>query len=355
MAVVFHDYFELRGGGERLALTAARALDAALVTASWSRRSLPQPTGLAIDIMGRATSLPLLRSYASAARFATAGRRYRDHRWHLYSGVCAPFAALAGGPRRAVYYCHTPPRFAYDQHQYYRARLPAPLRPLFGWVCSDFARRYQRAVDAVDQVVVNSAHVAARVSRYLGRDSVVVAPPVQCAQFHDLGDGGYYLSNARLDPLKRVDLVIEAFRKLPGLRLKVASDGPERARLQSLARGQPQIEFTGAVDDVKMQLLVGRCRALIYVPRDEDFGISPLEAMAAGKPVIVAGSGGLLETVVDGEHGRVLSADPSADEIAAAVTAIDAEPRQRYAAATRARAAAFDQPRFIESLRPWLG
>ncbi len=216
-------------------------------------------------------------------------------------------------------------------------------------------REYAAALARMDTVIANSENVRGRLKRFCGVDAVVVNPPIDTERMRWIEAGDYYISLARLAPYKRVDLVVQAFRAMPDRKLVVASGGPEEARLRSLAAGASNITFTGWTSDERLRELIGRARAAIYVPQDEDFGMSPVEAMAAGKPVIGVAEGGVLETVVDGETGLLVPAGPSADAVADAVRRLDADAALAMRAACEARAARFATPAFLGRMGTILG
>ena len=156
---------------------------------------------------------------------------------------------------------------------------------------------YERAVRGMDIILTISETVRARTMRYLGNDSSVVYPPCETERFQWIEQGDYFLSTARVDPLKRVDLIARAFKEMPDKRLVVVSGGADMGNIKRMTEKAENINVLGWVDDEKLCDFMGRCIATIYIPRDEDFGISPVESMAAGKPVIGVQEGGLLETV----------------------------------------------------------
>jgi glycosyltransferase involved in cell wall biosynthesis len=201
-------------------------------------------------------------------------------------------------------------------------------------------------------IIANSNNVQQRIRTYLDKDSIVVYPPCDVDACRWLGqEDGYYLSTARLEPHKRVDIVVEAFRRMPDRKLLVASGGSELTRLQRLADGARNIDFTGWVDTDRLRELIGRAIATIYVPRDEDFGISPVESMAAGKPVIGVAEGGLLETVVEGQTGLLLPPDPGAEELMEAVLSMDTDRALSMREACERRAQAFRVELFLDRMR----
>jgi glycosyltransferase involved in cell wall biosynthesis len=197
--------------------------------------------------------------------------------------------------------------------------------------------------------------------QYLGIDHVaVIHPPIDTQNFRWLGQHAYYLSTARLEPYKRVDLIVRAFMEMPNRRLLVASGGSQYAELRELAAEHSNIHFTGWLSDKQLRAFIGRCIATIYLPVEEDFGISPVESMAAGKPVIGVAEGGLIETVVPGETGLLL-APRSLKDPATAIAAIreaadwlNADHAAAMRADCEARAAEFDAKIFDRQFREFL-
>ena len=194
-------------------------------------------------------------------------------------------------------YVHTPVRYAWDQmHAYLRQSALARrgLGPLIRWQLHRLRQWDVLSGQRPDALVANSRFTADRIRRYWGRRAAVVHPPVDVERFRwDQPRDDVYLCLCRLVPYKRVDLVVEAFNRT-GLPLVVIGDGPERERLQALAG--PTVQLLGALPDAEVNAWLGRCRAYVYAGL-EDFGIAPVEAMAAGAPVIGLGQGGLLDTV----------------------------------------------------------
>jgi glycosyltransferase involved in cell wall biosynthesis len=174
---------------------------------------------------------------------------------------------------------------------------------------------YENAIRKMDLILADSKNVQNRIQKFLGLESTVLYPPCDVDKFNWMGQEGYYLSTARLTSYKRVDIIIQAFIKLPQKRLIITSTGPDEKKLKQLAEGFANIQFTGDINDNELKNLIGNSIATIYIPKDEDFGISPVESMAAGKPVIGSGEGGLLETVIHGETGWLSSPNISVEEL----------------------------------------
>jgi len=349
---VLHDFLLLPGGAERLVDVLAGALGAPLVCAfaneahAWEAARAGRLQVLGPPLAGR-----LARYLGSARRFARIPAGRLDADAVIYSGVIAPMAVHRQPRGRRIHYCHSPPRFAYDLRDFYAARS-APAGRLGLALFNAWLRpRYERAVRAMDTVVANSENVRGRLRRYLGIESVVVHPPIDTERFRWIGQEDFYLSTARLEDFKRVEVIIDAFRRMPRQRLVVASGGSQEAALRTRARGCGNISFTSWLDAAALADLIGRCRAVVYLPQDEDFGMSPVEAMAAGKPVIGVAEGGLLETVIHGETGLLLPAPASEATLAAAVEALDAAAALALRPACEARAQGFSTRHFIQRMR----
>jgi glycosyltransferase involved in cell wall biosynthesis len=204
---------------------------------------------------------------------------------------------LTGPDQLHVSYVHTPVRYAWDQmHPYLSSSAIArgPLGPLVRWQLHRLRQWDVISSMRVDALIANSRFTARRIRRFWRRTSHVVPPPVQVQRFRwDRPRDENYLSVCRLVPNKRVDLVVEAFNRVR-LPLTVIGEGPERRRLEAMAG--PTIRFLGNLSDAEVAAWLERCRAYVYAGI-EDFGIAPVEAMAAGAPVIGYGAGGLLDSV----------------------------------------------------------
>jgi glycosyltransferase involved in cell wall biosynthesis len=217
-----------------------------------------------------------------------------------------------------VCYCHTPPRFLWQFPV--RPELHGLRRAVWGRYIRWFRRLDLRAASKVDHFIANSETVRERIRDYYGRESNVVYPPVDLLERTGYipgteTNGEYYLVVSRLDPLKRVGPIVEAFNKL-GLPLVVVGTGTEDGLLHAMAG--PNVTFTGFVSDDGLCRYYDGARAVVIAAQDEDFGITAVEAQVFGKPVIAANEGGFRETVIDGETG-VLFDMTSAESIIRAV------------------------------------
>ncbi len=266
------------------------------------------------------------------------------------SGFCH---GVRTGRAPHICYCLTPTRYIWGFEDYAaREALPPAgriaLRPLIGLL-----RRWDyRAAQRVTHFIAISREVQARIRRYYRRDSTVIYPPVDTARFEPASAyDDYYLIVSRLVPYKRIDLAIRAFNQL-GLPLVIAGDGRDRAALEALAG--PTITFLGRVPDEQLPDLFARCRAYI-LPGREDFSIAPVQAQAAGRPVIAYRGGGAFDTVIRGQTGTFFE-EPTPEALAAAVRDFDPEaidPRVCRANAERFAVEVFKEQlgQFIEAAR----
>lgn len=248
-----------------------------------------------------------------------------------------------------ICYCYTPVRYYWSGYHHYlenpRYGLLNPLVKALMPYMTGYLRVWDRcAADRVDRFVAISEHVARRIEKYYRREADVIYPPVDTGWFRvSERVDDYFLLVGRLIPYKRADIAVEAFNRL-GLPLKIAGTGSELEELRAAAR--PNVEFLGRVSDAELAELYSRCLALVF-PQEEDFGIVPLEAMAAGRPVIAYRGGGATETVLEGETG-VFFDRQDAESLARCVMGFD--PGHFDPVRARARAMEFDVEAFKRKL-----
>jgi glycosyltransferase involved in cell wall biosynthesis len=286
---------------------------------------------------------------------------------------CVAKGVIPAPRARHVSISLTPVRYAWDRYQDYFApgRAGRLARLLAGPVCHWLRAWDVASAPRVDRFVAISRFVEARIARYYGRSSEVLYPPVAAARFavDPAGPEDYYLVVAALVPYKRVDDAIEACGAL-GRRLRVVGDGPDRKRLERLARrAGAKVEFLGRVPDADLPRLYARARAFLF-PGVEDFGIAPLESLAAGRPVVALAEGGAVETIGASSHGaahqRGIEGSPAHQRgidgrlspfgvlydgagpgpLAQAILDLEKHPDGHDPARLRARALEFDRPVF---------
>jgi len=231
-----------------------------------------------------------------------------------------------------ICYCHTPTRYLWsDTHQYINElRYNKWFKKIISLILNRIRLWDRVAADRVDLFIANSKTVQKRIVKYYRRDSEVIYPPVDTQNFTiaDLSEqkpeDKYFLVGCRLAPYKRVDIVIEAFKKLGNdYRLKIFGNGVDLERLKQLAEGCLNIEFLGRVSDEEKAKLYRYAQAFIN-PQEEDFGITAVESMAAGRPVIAYQKGGATETIIAGKTGLFFT-EQTSEAVAQAIKSFKSE------------------------------
>ncbi len=205
-----------------------------------------------------------------------------------------------------ISYCHSPTRYLWSDSLRYLQELPLiePAKSYLYHVLTRLRVWDQAAASRVDYFIANSNYIADRIQKYYRRPSVVIYPPVPTKNFSlSAKQDKFYLLVSRLRPYKRVDIAIKAFNALR-LPLYIIGSGEEMQRLRRLAK--PNITFLGELADQERNAFLSRCQALIH-PQEEDFGITAVEAMASGRPVIAYNRGGACESILPGVTGIFFS------------------------------------------------
>lgn len=255
--------------------------------------------------------------------------------------------AIASPHALHIGYCHTPTRFLWQERIGYVNDLPQPR--LIKSLLPHFLHRLRQwdrlAAERPDVLLTNSEISRSRIKRYYQRDAQVIHPPVDVDRIAvSFENNGSWLAGGRLVAYKRFDLIVRAFAKL-GLPLTIFGDGPELPRLKSMAGSHTT--FLGRIDEARKIELYRTCIGFLH-PQVEDFGITAVEAMAAGKPVIAYKRGGAQETVIDGVTGIHLDVQ-CWEDLAEAVRTF--EPRRFDPATIRAHAEPFSRERFLREMR----
>ena len=226
---------------------------------------------------------------------------------------------LTGPDQRHLCYCHSPIRYAWDmQHQYLeQSGLTKGLKSFIVRLLLHYVRLWDyRTAAGVDAFAANSAYIARRIMKVYRREAEVIYPPVALDDFPlEERKEDFYLTASRMVPYKKIDLIAEAFSRMPEKKLIVIGDGPEMDKVR--AKAGPNVELLGYRDNATLRSHLQRAKAFVFVA-EEDFGIVPVEAQACGTPVIAFGRGGVAETVIPGKTG-ILFYEQSAESIAGAV------------------------------------
>ncbi|MCX6695643.1 MAG: glycosyltransferase [Candidatus Altiarchaeota archaeon] len=349
---VFHDYFGSVGGGEKVVLTLASHLGADVITTDVDEKTIVKAGYKWTNFisLGDTIKVPPFKQISASLKFALcdfAGK----YDFFVFSGNWAHYAAGKHHPN--LWYCHTPVRIFYDLYERNVRAMGFPKMQLAeAWIAP------QRLVDQhyaskVGKIVTNSKNTQKRIKKYYGRDSVVIHPPIDTEKYAFRKYGDFWLSVNRLYPEKRVELQFDVFRRLTGEKLVVVGgynkgDHSEPYARKLLENKPDNVEVLGMVSDEELKDLYSRCKGLLCTAVDEDFGMTPVEAMASGKPVVAVDEGGFRESVIDGSTGRLVKADVKS--LVSVVKEVGSNP-QLFKQACLARAADFDTKLFIAKMK----
>ncbi|MDA9558066.1 glycosyltransferase family 4 protein [Vibrio sp.] len=256
------------------------------------------------------------------------------------------------GPEQVhISYCHSPARYAWDlQAQYLRES--GLTKGIKAAAARYFLHKFRiwdvRTANGVDHFVANSGFIKKRIYKCYRREAEIIYPPVNIDRFQQYdAKEDFYLAASRLVPYKRLDLIAQAFAKMPDKKLKLIGDGPEFDKIKAIADKAPNIEMMGYQSDDVMVSSMQKAKAFVFAA-EEDFGIIPVEAQACGTPVIAYGKGGCLETVVNGVSGIHFpeqTADAIVDAVTTFETTMDLTPNQ-----VRQNAERFSEEAFIQQI-----
>ncbi len=352
-----HDWLTNQGGGERVLMALHKAYpEAPIYTSVYNKEAMPAFSALDVRTSflqrwplakTKHQIYPMLRTMA-----------FESFDFSGYDVVISSASAEAKGivtrpETMHVCYLHTPTRYYWSDFAKYRnnsgfgilsplvrAAMPSLVQKMRLW---DYA-----AAQRVDHFIANSAYVAKRTKKYYRRDAEVIHPPIDASRF-TIKDGPKrgFVVVGRLIPYKRVDLAVAACTRLR-LPLTVVGDGSELERLKAMAG--PTIRFTGRLSDEDVAREMAEASAFLFTA-EEDFGLTPVEAMACGRPVIAYGVGGATESVIDGETGMFFK-EQTVDSLSSALQSF--RPEDYDAASIRRHAEDFDEAVFIQKIKEFV-
>lgn len=350
---IFHDFMSSIGGGEKLTLTLARALGADVYTTDLEQETISKLgfSDVRITDLGPLPKTPPLKQINASLKFK-GFRPKMDYDFYIFSGNWSHYLAKKLHPN--LLYCHTPVRAFYDLKDWTLENLDNGFQRIAARVWISAHRWFnERSIRNVDGIVVNSENVKRRVGRFYHRDAVVVHPPVPTNKFRFTQVGDFWLSVNRLYPEKRIDLQIEIFRRLPKEKLRIvggfALGDHSKSYMSRLGHLPQNVELLGSVSQEELVDLYSNCRGFLATAVDEDFGMTPVEAMASGKIALVTDEGGYRETVLDGETGWLLPPNPEA--FGNKIRELTHERLESMQRACLERSRMFDEDAFISRMR----
>jgi len=339
------------GGGERVGLEMANALDADIVVANYDKNVLNTLDFLekTPNIISFEKKLPQRMPFSTIAAINFfKSLDLRDDYDFFIGGPISMYAFKKHRPN--LLYLNTPPRELYDMYYIVIEGQKNLIRRISASLWCGLYRIFDRRFvkKYIRYIACNSHNVRNRIYKIYQKYATVIYPPVHTELYFCKPSEGYWLSVNRLHPWKRIELQIEAFRRLPHKDLYIVGETSDEKYAEWLKKIAPRnVKFLGKVSEKMLRSLYSRCEGHITTAIDEDFGLTPLEAMASGKPVVATKEGGYLETVLDGITGRLVPPDPV--EIAKAIEEI-AEGEGSYEEACMKRAKLFDYSVFKEKI-----
>ncbi|HOS82743.1 MAG TPA: glycosyltransferase [Methanolinea sp.] len=336
---IFHDYFGTIGGGEKTVLALADMVQADIITTDADALSQLNARTLVYSL-GNTIKITPLKQISASIHFSLADF-CEKYDFFIFTGNWTIHAARIHKPN--LWYCFTPVRAFYDLYALYSSRQKLFPRAFFTLWTSVHRPLNQRAIQHLEAIVSISHVVSGRVKRYYNRDSSVIYPPIDNSKYRCIEYGDFWLSVNRIYPEKRIELQIEAFRKLPEENLVIVGgyakgDHSKRYAQTVLKNLPPNVKYIGGVSESDLISLYARCKGHVTTAINEDYGLTPLESMASGKPVVAVNEGGYRETIVDGT-GLLVNAD--VQSLVSAIKIISKNPSQYQQACIR-QAAKFD-------------
>lgn len=348
---IFHDYFGVIGGGEKLVLTLARGLNADVISTDVNREYIRKAGFDDVNVIEIGKNFPIagLKQICATLKFSACD--FSDkYDFFILSGNWAHYAAFHHHPN--LYYCHTPVRAFYDLRED-TIDSQKGLKKIIAYLWVQAHSRLDRyAIKHVDKIVVNSKNVQRRVKKSYKRESEVVYTALPTSEYYFDKIGDFWLSVNRLYPHKRIEMQLEIFRKLPNEKLKIVgwySEGDNAEKYVKNLKIPENVELLGEIDEKHLIKLYAECKGLITTAQDEDLGLTPLEAMASGKAALATNEGGYRETIIDGVTGWLLPAN--VDAFVNKIKKISTHELEKIKDECISRALEFDEKKFMEKMK----
>lgn len=355
---IFHNYLDNIGGAEIVTLILSRELNADIYTTNIDKEKIKKLGFKSNNIysIGKIPTNAPFRQQAALFRFRRLNLK-KKYDFYIIAGDWAMSGAINNKPN--LWYVHSPIREIWDLYNYVRAKLVIPWkRPLFDlWVLLN-RHLNKKYIKHAQKIISNSKNTQNRLKKFLKTKSIVINPPTETKCYQYYPSKNYWLSVNRLLDHKRVDLQVKAFSKLPNEKLTIVGCYEKSKHFQEYAeyikRIKPKnVEIKSWITNKELLDLYSECKGLITTAHDEDFGMTPVEAMASGKPVIASNEGGYKETILNNKTG-ILIDNINPERIINAVNQINSELKinpDKYKQQCINQAKNFDTKIFIEKIK----
>jgi len=360
---IFHNYMDNIGGAELVDLIMARELGADVYTTNIDKEKI-QKMGFETDNIHSIGKIPINAPFKQEFAYwkfrnLKLGNKYD---FYIIAGDWAMSGAVHNKPN--LWYVYSPIRELYDLNKYIREKIvPSVYLKNFNKYIFDiwiFYRKFLNKIDLryVEKIVCISENVKKRVKKYLNRDSVVIYPPTDIKKYYYKKNGDFWLSVNRLIGHKRVDMQLKAFSKIPEEKLIIVGSYEDSKHFEAYAnycqKIKPKnVEMRSWISEKELIDLYANCKGFLTTAIDEDFGMTPVEAMASGKPVIAPNEGGYIETVINGKTG-ILIDNIDENKLAEAIKELGKKIEEnpiKYKNACQEQAKKFDVEIFIEKIK----
>ena len=351
---IFHNFLDNIGGAEIVDLILARELGADIYTTNIDKEKIKK-MGFTTDNIYSIGKVPINAPFKQELSY----RKFKkldlgnEYNFYIIAGDWAMSGAINNKPN--LWYIYSPIREIWDLYEDTKNNIVPPwARPFFS-IWSQYHRKLnQKNVKEVSSLIAISQNVSGRVKQYLGKDSIVIYPPTETKKFYFQKNGDFWLSVSRLITHKRVDIQMKAFKEIPQEKLIIVGSYEQSRHFQAYARyikkiKPDNVEILSWVDNKRLIDLYANCKGFITTAKDEDYGMTPVEAMASGKPVIAPNEGGYKETVIEGVTGRLIN-EINVDKLIAAIKEVGINPAQ-YKDACLNQAAKFDTEIFVKKIK----
>ncbi len=355
---IFHNFMDNIGGAEIVGLTLARELKADFYSTNIDEEKIKKLgfEDVKLKSIGKVPLNAPFRQQAALARFRklNLGKKYN---FYIIDGDWAISGAVNNKPN--LWYVHSPIREIWDLYRYTRQNtVPWLGRWIFDLWVSVNRSLNRKYVKHVDRLACNSANTQKRISKYLRRSAEIIYPPIETSKFRYERNGDFWLSVSRLIKHKRIDMQLAAFARMPEEKLIIVGSYEQSRHFKQYADyikkiKSRNVEIVSWIDKKYLTELYANCKGFITTSLDEDFGMTAVEAMASGKPVIAPSEGGYNETVIDEVTGRLID-NINEEKIIQAVREIGKNP-EKYRDACLNQAASFDTKIFVQKIKDRIG
>ena len=348
---ILHDYFDEIGGAEITLLYMARGLNAVIFTTNIDRNKIREMgfADIRIESIGPVPNIKHLKQILTQLRFS--GIKITGYGLYILGGSFSIHASKNHSPN--LWYCFSPLRGLYDLRYFKKGLLNTIEQPI-----KEIQIYFdKKAVKNIQKIIAPSSNVRERIKKYYKRSCAIVNHPVATGEFRHSSHKNYWLAVSRIDPYKRIELIIKTFSKIKNEQLIIAGDSSEEFKnyFERIKReATKNIVFAGPVfDRKKLADLYASCKGFIATAKDEDFGMTVVEAMASGKPVVAPNEGGYKETIIDGVTGKLIDGI-NVEKLVNAIKETGENP-QSYKDACLKQAQKFDTKFFINKIKEQIG